>query len=173
MGQRAAKVAAYGGSDLASPGGEGGCAFLDVSILRLLILKDPIMDLLSHAEMGKRGYALSLYPTSVCARERERRRFPGFRVWQGCAGEAALLLYLLLLSSSNIVVCCKCIGHLGLKQRSSGNLSTNLVWVPGCGEIWIEVDFMRFQVLLKTFQPALVRSCCFFGFLPLICLWYF
>lgn len=32
---------------------------------------------------------------------------------------------------------------------------------------------MRFQVLLKTFQPALVSSCCFFSFLSLVCLWYF
>lgn len=129
MGQRAAKVAAYRGSDLASPGGEGGCAFLDVSVLRLLILKDPIMDLLSHAEMGKRGYALSLSIPRLSVQERESGGgFRGSETFRhGRAGQAALLLYLLLLSLSNIVVCCKCIGHLRLKQRSSGNLSTNLV----------------------------------------------
>lgn len=114
-------------------------------------------------------------------------QFPGFRVWQGhvgqCAGQAALLLYFsglcngaqlyLAHSWANKVVYYKWRSQLGLEPQSSGNISTNLVWVSNCSEMWNEVGFMRFQVLLKTFQPALVSSCCFFSFLPLMCLWYF
>lgn len=113
-------------------------------------------------------------------------QFPGFRVWQGhvgqCAGQAALLLYFsglcngaqlyLAHSWANKVVYYKWRSQLGLEPQSSGNISTNLVWVSNCSEMWNEVGFMRFQVLLKTFWPALVSSCCFFSFLPLMCLWY-
>lgn len=113
-------------------------------------------------------------------------QFPGFRVWQGhvgqCAGQAALLLYFsglcngarlyLAHSWANKVVYYKWRSQLGLEPQSSGNISTNLVWVSNCSEMWNEVGFMRFQVLLKTFWPALVSSCCFFSFLSLMCLWY-
>lgn len=70
---------------------------LHLSIPWLLISKDPLTDWLSHMEMEKRGYALSCYCMSVCAREREMRLFPGFTVWCGHtgqhAGQAALLLH--------------------------------------------------------------------------------
>lgn len=163
----------------------GGRMFVSLppSIPWLLLSKDPLTDWLSHMEMEKREYTLSCYCMSVCVWEAvswvpslARPRRTACRT--GCPSPSCLRAVkqspaILALSLSNKVVYYKWISQLGLDPQSSGNLSTNLVWVSSCSEIRNEVGFMRFQVLLKTFQPTLVSSCCFFSFLPLVCLWYF
>lgn len=150
-----------GRSNLSSPDGEEGCFFpctcasLAPNLWGLLTVR------LSHKEMEKRG---ARPHRTVC-----RTSCPsplGFRIVKQSPAVPALSL-------SNKVVYYKWIGQLWLEPQSSENLSANLVWVSSCSEIWNEADFMGFQVLLKMFQPALVSSCCFFSFLPLMCLWYF